>query len=188
MCPSALLLSNHFPQRKMVVTPLAVLVTSTRSSSQPGFTPVLSCSSRTFCSSPMSNISSRNLSVRPRSKRLRNFWRSWRRPESPLEPWMVMKTLASVPAPFSSPVMTMISYLTGTRLRALLAKLSMDFVHSNVRNSSLFGDKGIRALQLKMYLEVGTQKGQRAAVGVARRREGSSRSLQQLTCFPALSR
>lgn len=63
-----------------------------------------------------------------------------------------MKTLASVPAPFSSPVIMMISYLTGTRLRALLAKLSTVFVHSKVRNSSLFGERGIRALQRKMYL------------------------------------
>lgn len=67
-------------------------------------------------------------------------------------PKTVRKTLASVPAPFSSPVITMSSYVTGTSLRALLAKLSMNFVHSKVWKSSRLDERGIIVLQKKMYL------------------------------------
>lgn len=41
----------------------------------------------------------------------------------------------------------------------MLAKLSMAFVHSKVEKSSLFGERGMRALQLKMYLEGGGGRG-----------------------------
>ncbi|TNN59105.1 hypothetical protein EYF80_030639 [Liparis tanakae] len=115
----------------MVVTELAVLVTSTHARYHPQLEPLLSCSTLTLSSSPRSSISRTKRSVRPRSKRLRHFCRRWRLPESPLAPKMLMKTLASVPAPFTSPVMTMISYLTGTRPRTLLAKLSTVLKHSN---------------------------------------------------------
>lgn len=136
----------------IVVTPLAVFVISILLRSQPGLSPELSCSTHTRSRSPMSSSSRINRFVWPRSNRFRNFWQSCLRPESPLEPKMVMKTLASVPAPFSSPVITMASYFTGTRLWALLVKLSMNLLHSNVWNSSRFEERGMAASHRKIYL------------------------------------
>ncbi|KAK2194036.1 hypothetical protein NP493_3g06031 [Ridgeia piscesae] len=89
-----------------------MLFTSTRSSSQAAPKPLLSCSICSLTSSPRSMASMTNLSVRLRSNKSRPFCCSCLLPVSPWVPYRMMKTLASVPAPRTSPVTTITSYLT----------------------------------------------------------------------------
>lgn len=112
---SPLFLSSQLLHWKTLVLLVARFTISILSRNQAGRNPLLSCSIRTLCNSPKSSISIWNLSVWLRSKRSLKLCCSARLPLSPLDPNMVMETLALVPAPNTSPVNTMISYLIGAR-------------------------------------------------------------------------
>ena len=94
---------------------VAKFSTSTFSNIQPAPKPLLSCSMRKRVNWPNSSASNLKSSFCPRSNKLTNFFVSGRRPVSPLLPYTVMKTLASVPACETSAVYTYTTYCTGWR-------------------------------------------------------------------------
>lgn len=102
--PSPFFLSNHWLQGNVTHSCETVFVTSIFDNIHPALNPLLSCSMRTRVREPKSRASRLKLSLLPRSNKSTNFLVSGLRPVSSFEPYMVIWTLASVPAPCSSPV------------------------------------------------------------------------------------
>ena len=72
--------------------------------------PVLSCSMRTFFMGPMQFVLTRNVSLLPRLNMVLLLFFRWILRVVPVLPNKVMKTLALVPPPITSPVTVTISY------------------------------------------------------------------------------
>ena len=102
--PSPFFLSSHWVQGNETFSWLPKLVTSTFSSIHPAPKPLLSCSMRKRVSWPRSRASILKSSICPLSNKLTNFLVSGLCPVSPLAPYKVINTLASVPACATSAV------------------------------------------------------------------------------------